>query len=569
MNPDHEDQPAGPGTTVDPGWVAWPETDARRYRAAGFWTGDTFADLLRRWAQQHGGRTALVDGDRRWTYRQLDDAADRISAGLRRLGLRRGDRVVLQLPNRAEFVEIWFGLQRLGAVPVHAMPGHRRAEIAHLAALSGAAGYVVADRHARFDYRTLATQVYGERRTADEPLRHVVVLGDPADSGFTSYSGLHDGPPEQPATADDDPRPTAADLALLLLSGGTTGLPKLIPRSHDDYAYNARSGAEICRLGPDDVYLAVLPIGFNFTFACPGVLGTLMAGGTVVVAPNPSPATAFRLIEQERVTCTALNPPLVPYWFAEYADSRPDLSSLRFVQVGSARLADELARRFTPTLGVPLQQVYGMAEGLINYTRLDDPDELVCTTQGRPGSPADEIRVVDPADGRPVPPGEPGELHTRGPYTLRGYYRADASAAASFTPDGFYRTGDLVRQLPSGHLTVVGRVKDQINRGGEKIAATEVEGHLLAHPAVRQAALVGVPDEQWGEAPAAVLVCAGPPPTAAEVVAFLRGRGLAAYKLPDRVECVDAMPLTAVGKIDKKVLAQRLAATMVTTGPDA
>ncbi|WP_370461429.1 (2,3-dihydroxybenzoyl)adenylate synthase [Micromonospora sp. Llam0] len=539
-----------------------------RYRAAGHWAGDTFSDLLRGWARQHGGRTALVDGARRWTYRQLDEAADRLSAGLRRLGLRRGDRVILQLPNRAEFVEIWFGLQRLGAVPVHAMPGHRRAEIAHLAALSGAAGYVVADRHARFDYRTLAAQVYAERHTADEPLRHVVVLGDPGDSGFTSYAELLDAPGERSGAVDAD-RPTADELALLLLSGGTTGLPKLIPRTHDDYAYNARSGAEICRLGPDDVYLAVLPIGFNFTFACPGVLGTLMAGGTVVLAANPSPATAFRLIEQERVTCTALNPPLVPYWFAEYTDSRPDLSSLRFVQVGSARLADELARRFSPTLGVALQQVYGMAEGLINYTRLDDPDELVCTTQGRPGSAADEIRVVDPTDGRAVPPGEPGELHTRGPYTLRGYYRATAAAAASFTPDGFYRTGDLVRQLPTGHLTVVGRVKDQINRGGEKIAATEVEGHLLAHPAVRQAALVGLPDEQWGEAPAAVLVCTAPTPTAAEVVAFLRGRGLAAYKLPDRVAYVDAMPLTAVGKIDKKVLVQRLAGATVTTGPDS
>ncbi|MFY1632176.1 (2,3-dihydroxybenzoyl)adenylate synthase [Solwaraspora sp. WMMB335] len=568
MNPDREEPSGNAGTATAPDWVGWPAADAQRYRAAGYWAGVTFGDLLRDWADRFGERTALVDGGRRWTYRQLDAAADRVCAGLGRLGLRRGDRVILQLPNRAEFVEIWFGLQRLGAVPVHAMPGHRRAEIAHLAALSGAAGYVVVDQHARFDYRVLAAQVHAQRRTADEPLRHVVVLGDPAGSGFTSYADLLDGSAGQRGSAATGDGPAAGDLALLLLSGGTTGLPKLIPRTHDDYAYNARSGGEICRLGPDDVYLAVLPIAFNFTFACPGVLGTLMAGGTVVVAANPSPATAFRLIEQERVTCTALNPPLVPYWFAEYADSRPDLSSLRFVQVGSARLADELARRFTPTLGVTLQQVYGMAEGLINYTRLDDPADLICTTQGRPGSPADEVRVVD-ADGHPVPPGEPGELHTRGPYTLRGYYRADAAAAASFTVDGRYRTGDLVRQLPTGHLNVVGRVKDQINRGGEKIAATEVEGHLLAHPAVRQAALVGVPDDQWGEAPAAVLVCTAPVPTAAEVVAFLRDRGLAAYKLPDRVEYVDAMPLTAVGKIDKKALVRRLTPAGVTTGPDA
>ncbi|MDG4799978.1 AMP-binding protein [Micromonospora sp. WMMD980] len=543
-----------------PEWTGWSETDAERYRSAGYWTGAPFGDLLHEWATRHAGRTALVDGERRWTYRQLDDAVDRVSAGLRRLGLRRGDRVVVQLPNRAEFVEVWFALQRLGAVPVHAMPGHRYAEIAHLAALSGAAGYVIADRHLGFDYRALAARIRAERRDLDEPLEHVVVVGDPGDSGFTAYRDLTGA---VPAVGSDD-GPAAGDLALLLLSGGTTGLPKLIPRTHDDYAYNARAGAQVCGLTPEDVYLAILPIAFNFTFACPGVLGTLMSGGTVVIAPNPSPATAFRLIARERVTFTSINPPLVPHWFAEHADSGADLSSLRFVQVGSARLADDLARRFTPTLQVAVQQVYGMAEGLINYTRLDDPADLICTTQGRPCSPADEVRVVDPIDGSPVDEGDVGELLTRGPYTLRGYYRADAAAEASFTPDGFYRTGDLVRRLPSGHLNVVGRVKDQINRGGEKIAATEVEGHLLAHPLVRQAALVGVPDAQWGEAPVAVLVCPDDRPSLADLTGFLRGRGLAAYKLPDRIRFETAMPLTAVGKIDKKALATR-----ITSGPDA
>jgi len=547
-------------TTHRPEWTRWPEPDADRYRAEGFWSGVPFGRLLREWALTYAERTAVVDGERRSTYRQLDETVDRVCAGLRRLGLRRGDRVVVQLPNRVEFVEVWFALQRLGAVPVHAMPGHRHAEIAHLVALSGAAALVVADRHTGFDYRTLAARVRAERENAAEPLRHVVVVGDPGDTGFVAYRDLS----RQPADGDTSDGPDAGDLALLLLSGGTTGLPKLIPRTHDDYAYNARAGADVCGLTPDDVYLAVLPIAFNFTFACPGVLGTLSSGGTVVLAPNPSPSTAFRLVERERVTFTALNPPLVPYWFAEYADRPADLSSLRFVQVGSARLADDLARRFTPTLGVTLQQVYGMAEGLINYTRLDDPEELICTTQGRPCSPADEVRVVDPEDGSPVPDGKTGELLTRGPYTLRGYYRSDATAAASFTPDGFYRTGDLVRRLPSGHLNVVGRVKDQINRGGEKIAATEVEGHLLAHPLVRQAALVGVPDERWGEAPVAFLLCPGERPSLADLAAFLRDRGLAAYKLPDRVRYVDAMPLTAVGKIDKKALAAGL-----TSGPDA
>jgi 2,3-dihydroxybenzoate-AMP ligase len=531
----------------------WPAVQRQRYRAAGYWAGVTFDDLLHEWAGQYAGRTALVDGDdtgagpRRWTYAELDEQADRLCAGLHRLGLCRGDRVILQLPNCAEFVHVWFALQRLGAVPVHAMPGHRRAEISHLAELSGAVALVIADQRGQFDYRELADQVRSDQ------LRHVIVVGDAGGPHHIPLSDLlDDGPVAAP------PAPAPGDLALLLLSGGTTGLPKLIPRTHDDYAYNARASAQVCDMGPDSVYLAVLPVAFNFTLACPGILGALAVGGTAVIAPDGSPETAFDLIERERVTITAINPPLVPLWLSEYEVSQPDLTSLRVLQVGSARLADDVARRIEPALGVRLQQVYGMAEGLINYTRLDDPDEIVCTTQGRPLSPDDEVRVVDPGTGEQVPDGEPGELHTRGPYTLRGYYRGGEANTTSFTSDGFYRTGDLVRRLGSGHLSVVGRVKDQINRGGEKIAANEVEGHLLAHPAIRSAALVAGPDPELGEVPVAFLVCQGTPPTVSELTGFLADRGLAAYKAPTRITVLDAMPLTPVGKIDKAALRTRL-----------
>lgn len=532
-------------------WPGWPAAYAERYRAKGYWEGRTLGERLRDRGGAYADRTALVDGARRWTYAELDAQVDRFAHGLHGLGIRRGDRVVVQLPNIAEFVHVWFALLRIGAVPVHALPGHRRAEIAHLVRLAGAVAYVVPDRHQRFDYRELASEVLTEHGCGS--LAHVVVSGEPGAHTRLADLGARDAGPY------DDPAVAASDLAILLLSGGTTGLPKLIPRTHDDYAYNARSGADACGLDSDSVYLAVLPIAFNFTLACPGVLGTLLVGGTVVLAPSPAPETAFALIERERVTITAINPPLVPHWFDEFAATRPDLSSLAVLQVGSARLSDDLARRIEPTLGVRLQQVFGMAEGLLNYTGLDDPDELITTTQGRPGSPADEILIVDDA-GVPVPPGEPGELLTRGPYTLRGYYRAPEHNSVAFTPDGFYRTGDVVRQLPSGHLVVVGRVKDQINRGGEKIAATEVEGHMSAHPGIAVAALVGLPDEQWGERPVAFVVRrpGQDAPSVRGLAAFLRERGLAAYKLPDEVVVIDTMPLTPVGKIDKKALAAPL-----------
>jgi 2,3-dihydroxybenzoate-AMP ligase len=279
------------------------------------------------------------------------------------------------------------------------------------------------------------------------------------------------------------------------------------------------------------------------------------------MAPSPDPATCFALIARERVTVTALVPPLALAWL-DARRPQHDLSSLALLQVGGAKLTPEVARRVGPVLGCALQQVFGMAEGLVNYTRSDDPLDVVIESQGRPISELDEIRVVD-EDGEDVAPGELGHLLTRGPYTIRGYY-ADADPA-SFTPDGFYRTGDVVRRLASGHLVVEGRAKDQINRGGEKIAPDEVEDHLLAHPSVYDAAVVGVPDDRFGERSCAVIVprdgCE--PPTGAEVRRFLRERGMAAFKVPDRVEVVEAFPQTGVGKVSRRALRAAVAASLI------
>ncbi|MFH0245589.1 (2,3-dihydroxybenzoyl)adenylate synthase [Streptomyces sp. HK10] len=532
--------------------IPWPDADAERYRAAGYWRGETFAQFLAARVQAHGDRPAVVDDRTRLSYAELDDRADRVAHGLRRLGIGAGDRVLVQLPNRAEFLLLWFALMKIDAVPVHTQPGHRSSEITHLAQLSDAVAYVIPDMHAQFDHRRLAEAV----RSASPALKHVVVVGDPgAGTGFTSFADLL---ATEPAGEAVESAARGGDMALLLLSGGTTGLPKLIPRTHDDYLYNSRTAGEVCGLDRNTVYLAALPVAFNYTMNCPGVLGTLAVGGTVVLASNPDPGYCFDLIERERVTIAAINPQLAPVWLDEAQQSDADLSSLRVLQIGSARLADEMARQMIAGFGCTIQQVFGMAEGLLCLTRLSDPPDVVSTTQGRPISPADEVRVVGPDD-REVPEGEVGELLTRGPYTLRGYYRAAEHNAKSFTRDGFYRTGDLVRRLPSGHLIVVGRSKDQINRGGEKIPATEVEGHLLAHPAIRSVALLPAPDPDLGERSVAFVVPAGgQAPGRQDLAAFLAERGVAAYKAPDEVRVLDAMPLTPVGKMDKKVLAERL-----------
>ncbi|WP_282106941.1 MULTISPECIES: (2,3-dihydroxybenzoyl)adenylate synthase [unclassified Crossiella] len=532
-------------STMD-GFVPWPDEYAARYREAGHWQDVPIGELLRDWAFQHGDRTALVDGDRRISYAQLDAAADRMAAGLLELGVRQGDRVVVQLPNVAEFVVLLFALLRVGAVPALTLPAHRSHEIGHLAELSEAVAYVIPDTFGGFDYRELAREVTARVQS----VRHVLVLGDPGDLG-TALSTVDADPVALPEV-------NPADVAVLLVSGGTTGLPKLIPRTHNDYAYNARASAEVCELTQDDVYLVALPVAHNFPLACPGVLGILGVGGSAVFLSDPSPDNAFPLIERAGATVTALVPPLAMLWgqATEWEDG--DLSSLRLLQVGGAKLAAEPARALPGQLGCRLQQVFGMAEGLLNYTRADDDEEIVAISQGRPLSADDELRVVD-ADGNDVPAGETGELLVRGPYTIRGYYRAAKHNETAITPDGYYRSGDLVRQLPSGHLVVTGRVKEVINRGGENVSAEELEEHLLAHPGIRQVAVIPVPDDMLGERVCAVIVPEGEAPALRELKTFLTARGLAQYKLPDLLELTGDLPRTAVGKIDKREVAARLA----------
>lgn len=522
------------------GYVPFPAEAAEQYRAAGYWTGRTLDDLLGDTARAQPEHPAVLAGTGTQTYAELDAAADRMAHGLLALGIAPGDRVIVQLPNVPEFATALFGLLRAGIIPVLTLPAHRRAEIEHLAGLAEAVAYLIPDRLGDFDYRELAATVC----ESVPSLRHVLVAGEPG--AFTALDSIAR---EGTSLPELDP----AEIALMLVSGGTTGLPKLIARTHDDYVYNATASAAVCGLGPDDVYLATLPAAHNFPLACPGILGTIATGGAIAFTLDPSPESAFAAIEQHRVTVTAVVPPLAQLWSAAVEWEEADLSSLRLLQVGGARLAEVNARAVEPALDCRLQQVFGMAEGLLNFTRLDDSAELVCATQGRPLSPADEIRVVD-GNGDEVAPGEEGELLTRGPYTLRGYYRAPEHNARAFTPDGYYRSGDLVRQLPTGHLVVSGRIKDVINRGGENISCDELEEHLLAHPAVRHAAAVGLPDPSLGEKVCVVLVVTGDLPSLGELKSFLTERGLATYKLPDLVRQAESLPITAVGKIDKKAL---------------
>jgi len=526
----------------------WPEEFAQRYRERGYWRGETFPGFLRERAQQFPDRVAVTGGDgTSWTYGELFARAEVNAAGFLALGLKPGDRVVVQLGNIPEFLSVVCGLFVAGLIPVYALPAHRLTEIVHFAQKAEAAAYVIAERYDGFDYRSLAREVIAAAPT----VKHVVVVGDaeefiPLDSFKANRSLL-------PA----DPSPSS--VAFLQISGGSTGLSKLIPRTHDDYIYSFRTSAEICGLDENSVYMAALPVAHNFPMSSPGVFGALYAGSRVVMCPSPSPETAFALIEREKVTITGLVPPLALLWMQAAPKTSYDLSSLQVLQVGGAKFMPEAARRVRDTLGCKLQQVFGMAEGLVNYTRLDDPYEIIVETQGRPISSDDEVLIVDD-QGNPVPEGEPGNLLTRGPYTIRAYHNDPGANARSFTEDGYYRTGDVVKRTPEGYLIVQGRATDHINRAGEKISAEEIEDHLLAHPNVFDAAVVSLPDPFLGEKSCAFVIPQGELPKASELKAFMRARKVADFKVPDQIVFVSEFQTTAVGKISRKELRAKLRA---------
>ncbi|MEU7279819.1 AMP-binding protein [Streptomyces sp. NPDC045431] len=441
------------------GCAPWPEEFADRYWAAGHWRGYTLDNLLRGWALEYGPRTALVQDGTRLTYANLNRRVDRMAAGFRLRGLRPRQRVVVQLPNVPEFVVTVFALMRVGAVPVFCPVSHRAPEVSRIVRVTEAVGYVGPSTYRGFDHRAMAADI-----AAQGPfLRRVFTLdapGGPSPYGglATDVSGCHYFPLSSVEAPPGPPLAQSADqVAFLLLSGGTSEAPRLVPRTHNDYAYQARAAAALVSLTEDDVYLAALPAAENFAFGCPGILGTLSVGGTVVLVEDPEPAACLAAIERERVTLTSLEPEAARSWLDVPPAIRADVSSLRLVQIGGVTPGRrETAERWGATWGCRLQQVFGVAEGLLTLTRPADPDETVLTTQGRPLSPDDEIRIVD-ADGKDVPDGEYGELLARGPYTVRGYYRAPDHTARSFTADGYFRTGDLARRTPDGNLVVTGR----------------------------------------------------------------------------------------------------------------
>ncbi|OGQ80538.1 MAG: 2,3-dihydroxybenzoate-AMP ligase [Deltaproteobacteria bacterium RIFCSPLOWO2_12_FULL_60_19] len=536
------------------GVVRFPPEFAARYRAKGYWEDRSLADTFSEVFAKYADRVAIIDRDRHITYAEIDERSTRLALNLLDEGIKPLDRVVMQLPNVVEFVYLYFALQKIGCIPILALPTHRFREVSQFVELSGAVACAAPDRAKEFDYREMIRRI----RDTSKTLRWGMILGD-APPGFLSLTDLIERQtkrsPGELKKIIIDPE----DPALFQLSGGTTGISKLIPRTHNDYVYNSKLAASVTAVGAAKVLLDVLPLAHNLPLACPGLQGFLLHGGKVVLATTTRGEDIFRLIERHRVTHVHVVPALLIRWLNDPLIKGFDLSSLQVIQSGGQRLQPEVRRRAEELIpSVTVQENFGMAEGMLMFVRLDDPEEVRMEMVGRPISPDDEVRLVD-EDDHEVAPGEVGEFLARGPYTLRGYYGVPEYNAKAFTRDGFYRSGDLMRRHPSGNYLVAGRKKDLINRGGEKISAEEIENLILTHPAVQNVACVPMPDPLLGERMCACVVLRrGGVLTLKELVAFLANEEIARHKLPERLEIVDDFPLSPFGKVSKKELTETI-----------
>jgi 2,3-dihydroxybenzoate-AMP ligase len=527
------------------------DEDAEKYTKEGGWAGIGLGDILDRTAASFPNREALVDDRTRLSFADLREKVDRLACGLISLGLEKGERVLLQLPNWAEFVISYFALQKVGGIPVLLISGYRELEVSHVARLTGARAWIVPDAYRKIDYISFMGKVKQE----NPELRYILSVraGKEAAPFATSLERLM----EQRFTASDReglslrrPRPT--EVAHILPSGGTTGLPKGIPRTHNDYLCNVEYQQKGWGMEPKDVGLLFVPVGHNLALL--NIVGAVLVGYKLVLLDSTKLEDVCSTVEKEQVTYTATVPSMVRRILESDRFRSYNLSSLKKISAGGEPSPPELIKEVFQKLKCTYIHEFGMSEGLLCRTRLDDDIETICRTVGKPCCPDDEIKIVD-EKGNGVPPGRDGELATRGPGIFAGYLGSPEENKRNFTGDGFFKTGDQARIDGLGYLTITGRIKDIIIRGGENISPAQVEEILRAHPAVADAAVVGMPDRELGERVCAYIqTLSGKDLAPEEIKTFMEAKGASRLLIPERFEFVRSLPMTEAGKHDKKAL---------------
>jgi len=523
-----------------------PPERARGYRAEGWWLDLTLTDLLRRQTAERPDAPAIVGADRTLTFADLERESDRLAAGLARLGVGRGDVVSCQLANVPELLILQHACARRRAIfnPIHLV--YRAAEVEGILGFAGSRVMVVGPP--RGDHRP-QEMVLALRPTLPE-LREIVVAGEGPEPGVIPFAELYSDARDGVDASDPD------DPFLLLFTSGTTASPKATLHRHNMRIGNVRISAEEMGLTDHDRICSIARL--SHLWGCYAYWMALWIGAAQVLLEHFSPQ-AFAAVTARAQPTVAVGAPAHVAALLAWPDLRPvDLGSLRLFALSGSVCPPDLARAMRTTLGVTPLICWGMTEtGIGLYTRPDDPPEVIAATVGR-ASRGCAVAVLD-GEGRRVPADAEGELAIRSPFAFEGYVNNEAATAESFRNDGWFLTGDLASADASGNVRILGRTREQINRGGVKFHPADVEEVLTRHPAVAAVALVGMPDARLGERTCCFLVPRpGAQPMLEDLTAALAEAGIARFKWPERLELVKELPLTPTGKVQRSVLRERL-----------
>ena len=523
---------------------------AERYVSDGLWTDETFPDYLAHWAQETPDQPALVGAGDSVTYRDLAEKVERISGGLSRLGLGRGDVIAIQLPNSVDFVATYLAISHIGAVMQTVHMPYRGAELEFLLRHGGARALVCAADAGGQSPAAMALDL----TSALPALDHVIAAGG-AVPGAVSLSDLASGDALAERT-----RLSGEDSFLLLYTSGTTADPKGVPHRYRGFVYNARASVAELDFEPGDIAFPLAPMThlyglFSFHLA-------LVAGATTALMSAFSPPAFAATVEACRATTVFAAPAHLAASLNMGLLDAHDFSSVRFICLSGSVVPPELARAVDDKLpnGVTLQ-LWGMSETQAGaYTRPGDTAEVRHQTAGA-ASPGTELRIVNDA-GEMLGADEEGRLQVRGPSAFEGYLDNPAATAAAFDAEGWFDTGDTATLSGGGHLTITGRVKEIINRGGVKYNPIDVEQVIDRMDGVERSAIVPYPDDVLGERGCVFVVSApGAKVSLNDITSTLEGAGIAKFKWPERLEFIDDMPLTPTQKIMRGRLAARLTAT--------
>ncbi|BBG02778.1 MULTISPECIES: AMP-binding protein [Pseudonocardia] len=520
------------------------DESVRRFHERGWWQGGSAGALLDRWADATPDRRFVSDGTVELTYAEVRARSGGLASALLHAGVDPGDRVAMQLPNWAEFVVGYLAVARLGAVLVPIMTVYRQSEVEHVLRDSGAVAAITTGEFRGFDH----AEMFRTLRKEIPALGTLVVARGPVQEDELAFDEACAG-----ATADLGPRPDPDLPHLIVYTSGTESTAKGCVHTWNTADFSARGLAvDVFEARPEDVVFMPSPIA-HATGLVVGILVPMTVGAEVHLLDVWEPNEGLRRIERYGCTVSATATPFVRMALDAQREARRDLSSMRFWLCAGAPIPEALAVEFDQAFdGGVLMPLYGATEILAGTCcHPGDPLERRAGSDGSAALDGIEITLVGP-DGEDVATGAEGEICYFGPGAVLGYWRDPVRTAAAIDSRGRHHTGDLGRLDEHGYLRVSGRLKDIIIRGGTNISAAEVEGHVGAHPAVAQVAVVPYPDVRLGEKACAVVVpVPGERPTLHGLTGFLRGRGISMQKLPEKLVLVEALPMTATGKVQK------------------